>query len=169
MSDARPEVTGRKPRRGDRLEAHFSHFEPKGSVCGAAAGCTVRTRALPLGARAAVEVVRRRRRRVEVRALEVLDLGSMEVHRVVTAKGRVYGTAWTRDGGHLLYNDDSDGDQEIYRADVHTGAGGQLTDNDAPDHQPVADTIVFTSERDGTERVYVMDLQSRKTALVDVS
>jgi len=96
----------------------------------------------------------------------------MESRRVLTIEGRAYGTAWMPDGRSVLYNADSDGDQEIYRADVGSGQVWQLTDNTAPDHLAVAspdgDEMIFTSERDGRERIYVMNLESRETKLVDV-
>ena len=108
----------------------------------------------------------------ETSAVDVLDLDTMQDRRVLISRGRAYGTAWTRDGRSILFNSDSDGDQEIYRADVTGGEVWKLTDNDAPDHLPVAsstrDEIIFTSERDGRERVYVMDLTTRETRLVNV-
>ncbi len=100
----------------------------------------------------------------ETSALEILDLTTESVHRVLAVQGRLYGVAWGADGEDLYYNDDSDGDQDIYGVSLATGRARNLTDNDTPDHLPVVSPdgrqVVFTSERNGPEEVFLLDLHT---------
>jgi len=97
-------------------------------------------------------------------ALEILDLATGAVRRVLAVHGRLYGVAWGADGEDLYYNDDSDGDQDIYRVSLKTGQAHNLTNNATPDHLPVVSPdgrqVVFTSERNGPEEVFLLDLDT---------
>ncbi len=108
----------------------------------------------------------------ETSALETLELGTATARRVVTVNGRLYGVEWGADGTSLYYNDDSDGDQEIYSVSLATGDARKLTDNDAPDHLPVVSPdgrrIVFTSERNGPEEVFLLDLDGGAQRRLDL-
>jgi Tol biopolymer transport system component len=97
-------------------------------------------------------------------ALETLDLTTGAVHRVAVVEGRLYGVAWGAAGETLYYNADSDGDQDIYGVSLETGQPEKLTDNEVPDHLPMVSPdghyVVFTSERNGGEEVFMIDLAS---------
>lgn len=94
--------------------------------------------------------------------VELLAIESGDVREFLRSPGRLYGLAWSPDGRTLWYNDDSDGDQEIYRADLATGTVQKVTDNAVPDHLPVVSpdgaVVIYTSERTGPEEVFHLDL-----------
>lgn len=105
-------------------------------------------------------------------ALEVVSLEGGSVDRVVTTTGSLYGVAWSPSGDALFYNDDSDGDQDVYRVDLEMRRPENLTANDAPDHLPAVSPdgrrIVFTSERAGAEAVFELELESGRTRRLDL-
>jgi len=65
------------------------------------------------------------------------------------------------DGRFVLYVDAAEGDAEIFRRDLTTQVVVKLTDNTAPDNNPVWSSdgrqIAFSSRRSGRWQVYVMD------------
>jgi Tol biopolymer transport system component len=105
-------------------------------------------------------------------AIELLDLDTGETRRLASAAGRMYGNAWAPDGSFLLYNDDSDGDQEIYSIPSTGGHPRKLTDNDVPDHlamvAPDARSAVYTSETDEGEQVWMLDLESGRSRRLEL-
>lgn len=105
-------------------------------------------------------------------ALEVLELNAGETRRLATVQGRMYGNSWGPDGSFLLYNDDSDGDQEIWRIAATGGRPQKLTDNEVLDHLAVVSAdgsrAVYTSETEEVERVYMIDLESGRSRHLDL-
>ena len=62
----------------------------------------------------------------------------------------------------IVYSTDSDGDYEIWIANADGTSKQKLTDNESEDNRPFfspdGTTILFESDRDGTTRLYTMDI-----------
>ncbi len=101
-------------------------------------------------------------------ALDIMDLESGEIARLVTSTQYLYGLDWSPDGTKIAYtdtpNDNPDGNAEIYLFDLANGVSRQLTTNEDYDHMPVwlpdGSGIMFSSYRSGTEKIYILDLES---------
>ncbi len=99
-------------------------------------------------------------------ALDVMDLKTGEIMRMVESTQYLYGLDWSPDGTRIAYtdtpNDQPDGNAELYVIDFPTGDTRQLTTNDDYDHMPVwlpdGSGVLFSSYRSGTEELYVLDL-----------
>lgn len=108
-------------------------------------------------------------------AFEIMDLESGEIERKVTSTQYLYGLDWSPDGTRIVYtdtpNDNPDGNAEIYMFDLGSGTTTQLTTNEDYDHMPVwlpdGSGIMFTSYRSGTEKVYILDLESGEVVYFD--
>ncbi len=108
----------------------------------------------------------------ELSALEVLDLASGTVRRILTLRGNAYGLAWGPKGSVLYFNADSDGDQELFQLTMGGEAAVQLTSNEEADHLPSVSpdgrSLLFTSQREGPEAVFVLDLESGQQRRLDL-
>lgn len=84
-----------------------------------------------------------------------------------------YSLSWSPDSGQLVFEDDFEGNFEIYLVDVETQSFKNLTKNFLNDSgsswSPDSKQIVFVSDRKGTKDIYVINVQSESlTQLISI-
>ncbi|MDH4109611.1 MAG: hypothetical protein OEW35_14985 [Gammaproteobacteria bacterium] len=103
-------------------------------------------------------------------AIDVMNLATKKVSRLVSSSQNVYGLDWSPDGNRIAFtdtpNDDPDGNAELYLLDLLTGQTHRLTNDENYDHMPVwlpdGSAILFTSYASGREEIYLLDLESSR-------
>lgn len=98
--------------------------------------------------------------------LELIDASGGDRRVLVRSEGRIYGASWSPDGTRIGYTDAPDGENgDVFVLHATTGEVERITVDPAWDHMPVwspdGTTLLFSSYRSGTERIYAMPLDSR--------
>lgn len=97
--------------------------------------------------------------------LEIMDASGDNRRVVVESKGRIYGASWSPDGSRIGYTDAPDGENgDVFVLHVGTGEVERITADPSWDHMPVwspdGATLLFSSYRTGTERIYALALDT---------
>lgn len=78
--------------------------------------------------------------------------------------------SWSPDGGKIAFYSDRGGDNEIYIADLETGALRQKTDNDVQDFGPTwsseGEMLAFYRGDDAFFEIYFMDLRDESVSQI---
>ena len=101
-------------------------------------------------------------------ALDVMDLQTGAIRRLVESPEYLYGLSWSPNGRTIAYTDTpaehDDQGAELYLLDTVTGEVERLTHNTHYDHMPVwmpgGTALLFTSYATGREEMYLLDLES---------
>lgn len=105
-------------------------------------------------------------------SLEVITLNNGERTELRRSPGRIYGIDWAPDGGYIAFTDAPDGDDDdadIFFYQRSENSVRRCTDHESWDHMPVwapdGRSIIFTSYRTGTERLYTTNCQGTELRL----
>lgn len=105
-------------------------------------------------------------------AIFTVDLKTGEWTKIYDSPHKDFGTAWVSENRLAFYSDQT-GNFEIYLVNKNGSGLVQLTESPANDTFPVygpdADSIIFTSDRSGVERIYRLNIAKRSVEMIKTS
>ena len=94
--------------------------------------------------------------------INIMSSDNASVHRITTSPGNDSDPAWSRDGTHIAFTTDRDGNSEIYVMASDGTSQVRVTNSASDDRRPAwspdGTKIAFVSRRDGNDEIYVTNV-----------